>query len=182
MKQKCVQFHTSKSFAQTLKIFKKEKLEIIFYNPLVKFYLEELTIEEQISWIEANQKDTADFDRFLKKHSEKFENFVNKIIEVRKQTKELVKLYRDNPSSYKTSEKYEQMIKSKKKLNDDFNFNLLYYYWYNHLQEDIKISCSCIIAKKGTTVVRYLEFKTDPVVTITGPKAANLKSSLEKKF
>ena len=182
MKQKCVQFHTSKSFAQTLKIFKKEKLEIIFYNPLVKFYLEELTIEEQISWIEANQKDTADFDRFLKTQSGKVENMVNNMMEVRKQTKELVKLYRDNPSSYKTSEKYEQMIKSKKKLNDDFNFNLLYYYWYDHLKENINVSCSCIIAKKGTTVVRYLEFKRDPVVTITGPKAANLKSSLEKKF
>jgi len=182
MKQKCVQFHTSKSFAQTLKIFKKEKLEIIFYNPLVKFYLEELTIEEQISWIEANQKDTADFDRFLKTQSGKVENMVNNMMEVRKQTKELVKLYRDNPSSYKTSEKYEQMIKSKKKLNEDFNFNLLYYFWYNHLQEDIKVSCSCVIAKKGTTVVRYLEFKTDPVITITGPKASSLKSSLEKKF
>ena len=182
MKQKCVQFHTGKSFSQTLEIFKKEKLEIIFHNPHIRFYFEELTIEEQISWIEVNQKETAYYDRYLKKHGGKFENFINKIIEVRKQTKELVKLFRDNPSSYKTSEKYEQMIKSKKKLNDDFNFNLLYYFWYNHLQEDIKVSCSCIIAKKGTTVVRYLEFKTDPVVTITGPKAANLKSSLEKKF
>jgi len=182
MKQKCVQFHTGKSFTQILEIFKKEKLEIIFHNPHIIFYLGELTIEEQISWIEANQKETAYYDRFLKKHSGKFENFVNKIIEVRKQTKELVKLYRDNPSSYKTSEKYEQMIKSKKKLNEDFNLNSLYLLWINHLQNDAKIICSCIIAKKGTTVVRYLEFETDPVITITGPKAASLKSSLEKKY
>jgi len=74
------------------------------------------------------------------------------------------------------------MIKSKKKLNEDFNLMSLYLLWFNHIKNDIRVICSCIIAKKGTNVVRYLEFETDPVITITGPKAASLKSSLEKKF
>ena len=34
----------------------------------------------------------------------------------------------------------------------------------------------------GTDIIRYLSFEQDPVLTITGPNATNLKSSLEKQF
>ena len=55
-------------------------------------------------------------------------------------------------------------------------------YRLRDIRLDDRIRCSCIIARKGDDIVRYLEFQKDPIVTITGPKAANLKSSLEKKF
>jgi len=45
-----------------------------------------------------------------------------------------------------------------------------------------KIRCSILIAKTGTDVVRYLSFLNDPIISITGVNAKNLKSTLEKKF
>jgi hypothetical protein len=44
------------------------------------------------------------------------------------------------------------------------------------------IRCSLLVAKKGDNTVRYLSFKRDPILTITGPEAKNLKSTLQSKF
>jgi len=44
------------------------------------------------------------------------------------------------------------------------------------------IRCSLLVAKKGDNTVRYLSFKRDPILTITGPNASKLKSTLENKF
>jgi len=45
-----------------------------------------------------------------------------------------------------------------------------------------RIQCSLLIAKKGDNTVRYLSFMRDPILTITGPEAKNLKLTLESKF
>jgi len=46
------------------------------------------------------------------------------------------------------------------------------------------VSCSCIIGQKNGNMVRYLEFleNNDPIVSISGPNAIELKPGLEKKF
>ena len=183
MQQKCIQFHTLKSFPQTLEIFEKEKLEIIFRSQNTHIDFADLTIEEQISWIQTREKKYMQrCDKFLKRHSGKFENLFESLTDLRKQTKELVKLYRSNPLSYKTSEKYEQFNEERKKLVEKYDYNALYDLLVHHFHDGLSVYCSCIIARKGNNVVRYLSFKKDPIVTIMGSKASGLKSSLESKF
>src|SRR3972149_9302656 len=151
MQQKCLQFHTSKSFHETLKILEKEKLEIIFQSTSCRISFTELTMEEKISWIEEREKDMTRCDEFLKNHSGKFDSFFESMMDFRKQSKELVNLHKSSPTSYKTSEKYEQFIKARDKLRGKWDFLALYDIWVDHLRFSRSIvSCSCIIAKKGT--------------------------------
>ncbi len=185
MQQKCLQFHTSKSFPQTLKILEKEKLEIIFQSTRCRIDFTELTVEEQISWIEEREKYMKRCDELLKKNRGKYESYFEGIISFRAQTKELLKLHKHSPSSYKTSEKYEQFIKKGKKLRESFDFMRLFVYlsdFSDQIPLRTEVTCSCIIAKKGTNLVRYLSFERDPIVTIIGSKASSLKSTLEKQF
>ena len=181
MQQKCLQFHTSKSFDETLKILEKEKLEIIFKSNNCYINFVELTTDEQISWIEEEEKDMEDCDNFLKKNSGKYDSFFESIADFREQTKELVKLYQSNPSSSKISEKYEQFIKARENLNITW-ISGLSPLWTYHLRPKASVNCSCIIAMKGTNFVRCLAFETDSILTIAGHNATNLKSTLEKKF
>lgn len=181
MQQKCFQFHTSKSFPQTLKILEKEKLEIIFQSNRCQIDFTELTIEEQISWIEEREKDMNRCDELLKKHRGKYESYFESIISFREQTKELLKLHKRSPSSYKTSEKYDQLIKARKKLSGTWDSLRLYAY-LSHQIPTTSAACSCILAKKGTNLIRYLSFESDPIVTIIGSKASYLKLTLESKF
>jgi len=182
MQQKYLQFHTSKSFSQTLEILEKEKLEIIFQSNECRIDFTELTIEEQISWIEANEEHMKHYDMFFKKQGGNLESYFESIMDFRKQTKELVKLHRNNPSSYKTSEKYDQFIKAWEKVKGKYDFRPVYHYSQEYLKPNVRVSCSCIIAKKGTNLVRYLSFESDPIVTIIGSKASDLKTSLKSKF
>ncbi len=182
MKQKCVQFHTIKSYYNTLKILKKEEFEILFSDTTADIDFESLTIEEQISWIETMENDQKHYDKFLKKHAGKFDDFFESVMDFRKQTVDLVKSYRNNPSSYKTSEKFEHFIKMRKKISNGINLNTLFFLGNEIFRDHMKVRCSCIIAKKGTNIARYLSFQKDPIVTLIGPKAKNLKSYLEKKF
>jgi len=182
MQQKCIQFHTSKSFPQTLKIFEKEKLEIILHAERTYIDFADLTIGEQISWIKTREKRMQRCDKFLKKHSGKFENLFECLTDLRKQTKELLKLYKSNPLGYKTSEKYEQFIEERKKLVEKYDYGALYDLLSDHFHDGLSVYCSCIIARKENNVVRYLAFKKDPIVTIMGSNVFGLKSSLESKF
>ena len=182
MQQKCLQFHTSKSFPQTLKILEKEKLEIIFQSNRCQIDFTELTVEEQISWIEEREKDMNRCDEFLKMNRGKYESYFESIIGFREQTKELLKLHKHSPSSYETSEKYEQFIKAREKLNGTWDFLKLYAFLSHQIPSGTIAVCSCIIAKKGTNLVRYLSFESDPIVTIIGSKASDLKTSLKSKF
>ena len=182
MLQKTIQFHTSKSFPQTLKIFNKEKLEIIFHSERLHMNFMDLTLEEQISWIKTREKYLRHSDEFLKKHSGKFENLFDSLRDLRTQTKELLELYKTEPLSYKTSEKYEQFNRERKQLMEKYDYNALYDLLSHHFRDGLSVYCSCIIARKGPNLVRYLSFKRDPIVTIIGSKASDLKTSLESKF
>ena len=181
MKQKYVQFHTSKSYKETLDIFKKEKIEIIFRSASANIYFADLTVEEQISWIETREKYLKYCDQFLKKYNGQFENLYQNVISFRTLTKELITSYRTNPSSYKTSEKYEQFNKKREQLSK-IDYNAMYNVWTLYFRNNPFVYCSCIIAKKGTNYVRYLSFRKDPIVTIIGSKSTDLKLTLEKKF
>ena len=182
MQQKCLQFHTSKSFPQTLKILEKEKLEIIFQSTSCDIDFTELTVEEQISLTEERENDMKRCDELLKKNRGKYESYFESMISYRDQTKELLKLHMHSPSSNKTSEKYVQFIKAREKLNGAYDLLSLYAYLSNQIPLMTQATCSCIIAKKGTNLVRYLSFESDPIVTIIGSKASDLKTTLESKF
>jgi len=182
MLQKCIQFHTSKSFPQTLKILKKEKLEILFHSERIRLDFTELTVEEQITWIQTRERYLRRSDEFLKQHNGKFENLFDSLKDLRTQTKELVKLYRSDPLSYKTSEKYEQFNKAREQLRKKYDYDALYDLLSHHFHEGLSVYCSCIIAKKGNNLVRYLSFKRDPIITIQGPESIAVKAILISKF
>ena len=181
MKQKCVQFHTIKSYYNTLKILKKEGFEIVFADRFCRLDLNLLTIEEQISWLETIEKDNKPMDKTLKKYAEDIENTFQSLIGFRKLTKNLIKSYRANPSSFETSKKYEQFIKTRDELRTKIDVQSLFFWWNDNMTLHRGIRCSCIVAKKGTSLVRYLSFQADPIVTLF-TTSKNLKSSLEKKF
>ncbi len=46
------------------------------------------------------------------------------------------------------------------------------------------VECSCIIGQKNGNLIRFIEFlkNDDPIVTISGPNALELKPGLEQKF
>lgn len=193
MKQKYVQFHTEKSYRQTLEIFKKEKLEIVFQSNRCTINIEDLSIEELVSHLETKKKDEKQWNDFVNHARERFDIFVEYLVDFKKQTKEFVKLYRNDPKSYNASEKYEQFMMAKKKLRGCHIFHsneISGISWYGTflsmmntlLPLEQEIYCSCIIAKKEKSLVRYVSFLRDPIVTITGPKPNLLKLTLEKKF
>ena len=182
MLQKSVSFHTSKSFPQSLEILKKARLEILFHAEGIHFDFMELTVEEQISWLQTREKFLRRSDEFLKKHSGNFENLFDSLKDLRKQTKELIKLYRSRPLNYQTSEKYEQFNKARQQLMKKYDYEPLYDLLSHHFRDGLSVYCSCIIAKKGNNLVRYLSFKRDPIITIQGPESRAMKAILTTRF
>ena len=43
-------------------------------------------------------------------------------------------------------------------------------------------NCSVLMARKGDNILRYVDFQGDPVITITGPDAEDLRQSLKKRL
>lgn len=189
MQQKSVYLHTTKNVKQAEKILKNAGMEIVFRCDDTSMDLKELSTEERICWFEHIDEQ---FKRALKEFEQSgklieslkkgLQSFSNEIVE-------FTELFKNDPKSYKTSQKYEKFVKKVTRFHKPAipieifkstsrgmrNLELL---------AGKKISCSCILARKDNNLIRYLEFleNNDPILTISGPKATNLKTSLQRKF
>ena len=185
MKQKSVYLHTDKDLERTNYLLKQQGMEIIFKSSSAYLHFWDLTNEEKASFIETNAEELESLLKGFENGDKIVKDLVKKMKTHREDAAEFVKLLRAEPKSFKTSQKFETYNKSRKafaKQMDVYNkVSFLRMRYFDYLPMSA-VNCSILIAKKGTELVRYLSFKKDPVLTITGPKAAKLKSSLEKKF
>jgi len=183
MKQECVHFHTEKDLKQTEEIMVKEKMEIIFRSDDTYLSIHNLSAEEKIAYLEATIPQTKCGNNKLQHAIQLFNKVEKRSMEFVKDIEELIKTMKENPNSFKTNQMFNEILKTSDKFrskNDQVNGFSFYRYAYN-LPKEI-IHCRCIIAKVNNNIIRYLEFLDAPIITITGPKASNLKSSLEGKF
>jgi len=181
MEQKLVYLHTDKNLEETEEILKKQGMEIILFTDTLYLNFSDMTEEEQLSYLktlEADFEDTAD----------QLEIQDKEIQIIARKGYSFSKGFREILNSLKNS-KNTDAIKHFQHLQDELEKIRHLSYSLSHLGQRArsvhlieKIHCSCLIAKMGTDIIRYLAFKNDPVLTITGPNAHNLKSTLESKF
>jgi len=183
LQQKLEYFHTEKDLKQTEEILIKEKMEIIFRSDDTYLSIHNLNSEEKIAYLEATIPITKCGNKQLQNAIQLFNKVEKRSMEFVKDIEELIKTMKENPNCFKTYLMFNDILKTSDKLrskNDQVNGFSFYRYAHN-LPTGI-IRCRCIIAKTNNNIVRYLEFLDDPVITITGPNASNLKSSLQAKF
>ena len=187
MQQQCVYFHTEKEPKETENILKKEKMQIIFKTNQVEMRLQDLTEEEKNGWqkfeverIIDTIKSLEEYDRKRQEHFEKLKSAKNEMIKFIQSCKNDV-----------AKAKVNKAIREKLMESLEHAGSREMYITESILMDDIptfsrnnRIICSCIIAKQGENFVRYLQFleNQDPVLTITGPNADSIKSTLEEKF
>ena len=181
MKQQCIYLHTTKDLAETETILKNEGMQIVFQSDDAEIKFSDMTEEEKISWLKSMHEDLDVQIIDMESNRTAFQLEINFI---EKKFVDVVNLLKDDNYS-NVDEKYKKIVKEMSEIDQ-------HYYktgdWRNCVTIDhgiirqSKLRCSCLIAKTGTDVVRYLSFLNDPILTITGKNATNLKSSLEGKF
>jgi len=183
MEQKLVYLHTDKNLEEAKQILEQEEMEILLKTDTMYIDFSDMTEEEQSSWIKLMKDDLEDAVDDLEIFYRKIQLF--------------------NKKNYTTPENVRKMFEALSKSNDfvlsqahrdlireivEFGRKTRHISYVTRFgTRNIErfgegIRCSCIIARKGTDIVRYLEFLKDPIITINGPNATSLKSSLEKQF
>jgi len=187
MKQECVFFHTEKSPKETEKILKNEKMQVIFKSENAQLRLKDMTEEEKISWQNFQDEQMASYLKRIKELRDDwkthFENFESR--------------YNEFSNCLESYRKEGNRAEINKAIREKFGENIRHgsmreLYLIERLMEgdvpnildNSEIHCSCIVAKQGENIVRYLKFleNKDPILTITGPRADNLKTSIRGKF
>jgi len=197
MEQKLVYLHTEKNLEETEEILKQQGMEIIVQVPTAYLSFDELTEEEKKSYLLEVEKDLM--QQFISNEAilAKFRNQMKSYDSFKKSVFESLKTMKKSPTQIRNSNTYA-------KYSDCLrNLGYIFHNCYASM-EDVAdplgsslrssgrpstggvssgpIRCSLLVAKKGDNIVRYLSFMTDPVLTITGPDAKNMKSTLEGKF
>jgi len=176
MQQQCVFFHTTKNLAESNEILKQEGMQIILKTNSLYLDFEDMNEEEQKSWLKEIRGDLEDAADDIDMFYKKLERFHSQKEEFPKNIRNLID---ELPQSdFVLSGQHKKIVQ---KLVEHFT------YYNNFRTRDIQrfgqgIRCSCIIARQGDDIVRYVEFLSDPVVTVISKNAAKLKSVLEKKF
>ncbi len=199
MSQQCVHLHTTRELDATERILKMQGMEIIVQSNNAKLRFSDLTDEEKKSYmlevekelkehLESNEKTLKKFGMFMKDYS----MFKKSIFA----SLDLIK----NSNVIRTTKAYEKYSSNITSLAHSFMdcYNGMYQIshplglvptsWRRTQNSSVAIGtigtirCSLLVAKKGDNTVRYLSFKRDPILTITGPDAKNLKSTLQSKF
>lgn len=187
MQQQCVYFHTEKEPKETENILKKEKMQIMFKSERVLLRVQDLTDEEKDSWQKFQLEQINSFIERIEIIEHASQENSEKVKSVNKELFKFIHSCKNDVGNAKVNktigERLNQILKNLS--HQDVYYaerNLIYEIPY-HLGNN-KIICSCIIAKQGENFVRYLKFNEyqDPVLTITGPNADLIKSTLEEKF
>ena len=201
MSQQCVHFHTNKELNTAEDILKMEGMEIIIQSNNATLLFSDLTDEEKKSYMIEVEKELKEHFQFSEKILKEFGMLLKDYRKFEKSTFESLKLMKNNPGKILRSKMYDKYSSNMTSLwtaLSDCSYRM------RHLADPLgygigvprrrsehnsmstvsigRIQCSLLIAKKGDNTVRYLSFMRDPIITITGPKAKNLKSTLKGKF
>jgi len=183
MEQQSVYLHTGISFEEASEIFKDQGWEIIYKSHNDEIYFDTLTEDEKISWLEAFEGSIKTQTHNLHKHDKKDGSFIISTDKVKQRFEKVYDMLKNKQIS--VPEKYESIV-SEMRIIDEIIGQVTG--WLNYIFErgypiyERKLQCSRIIAKKGSEKIQYLEFFADPIITVTGPKAASAKSTLESIF
>jgi len=182
MQQKLVYLHTEKNLEDTKEILKQQGMEIILKTKYLSLSFSDLTEEEQLSYLktlEPHLEYTADQ---LEMQEKQIDILARKGNSLSKRVRELLNSL-NTPNNTDKIKLFQDLLEEDKKiLNLGFKISEIGQNSRDIHHLDRRIECSCLIAKMGTDVIRYLAFKNDPIITITGPNAITLKSTLEKSF
>ena len=180
MEQKLVHLHTEKELKETEEILKQQGMEIILKTDYLSLDFFDMTEEEQVSYLKTLDEQLEDSAVQLEIQEKEIALVASK--------KSLTKKYRELLKSYDNSNNADK-IKLFPRLREEYykvqkRGHILYDISHRsrEIRLDRRITCSCLIAKMGTEIIRYLAFNHDPVLTIKGPNATSLKSSLQSKF
>jgi len=198
MSQQCVHFHTNKELNTAEDILKMEGMEIIIQSNNATLLFSDLTDEEKKSYMIEVEKELKEHFQFSEKILKEFGMLLKDYPKFEKSTFESLKLMKNNPGEILRSKmyaKYSSNMTSLWTALSDCSYRM------RHLADPLgygigvprrrsehnsvsigRIECSLLVAKKGDNTVRYLSFMRDPILTITGPNASKLKSTLEKQF
>ena len=205
MSQQCVHLHTTRELDETERILKMQGMEIIVQSNHANLRFSDLTAEEKKSYVLEIEKE---FKEQLKLNEKTFKNFGMVMKDYSSFKNEIFgsfNLLKNNPGKFKMSQKhYDFSVKINllgyamincsqgiENIVDPFHLiprelASLGHGSSRHFPTNgismATIRCSLLVAKKGDNTVRYLSFKRDPILTITGPEAKNLKSTLQSKF
>ena len=180
MEQKYLYLHTEKTLADTEEILKSEGMQIVFKSDYTNIKFSDMTEGEKLGWCKALEGNLPLQISLLEKKRKQFEK---KIELTEKKLVDVFNLIKDvNTDNVDT--KFEDIVKNRLNLGPFYVDMDLRRQWdvIDNGVTNSTINCSCLIAKTENDVVRYLSFLDDPVLSISGPTAANLKLSLEKQF
>jgi len=186
MQQQCVYFHTEKEPKETEKILKKEKMQIMFKSEQVILRLQDLTDEEKDSWEKYQLEQINSFIERIDILEHTSQENLKKVKSANKELFKFIHSCKNDVGKINVNKAIEERLNQ---ILKNISYEDMYMAERNLMVEipylfENKISCSCIIAKQGENFVRYLQFIAyqDPVLTITGPNADSIKSTLEEKF
>ena len=183
MQQQCVYLHTFKNINEAEKIMKENGMTIILKQKSTYIEVNEMNEEEKRSYLETIKDEFVETLEEIGKAEINGELYFKQLQMMKSTIFEILDLFDKTPNNQQVNEKFEILLVGMGKVNEIIEaFDKIRNLRYSLIRVGHRPSCSIIIAKKGEEIIRYLEFEKDPVITITGPNATNLKSSLESKF
>jgi len=182
MKQECVYLHTFKNLQEAETILQENGFAVISKLNDIFLDVNEMNDEEKRSYLETIRNEFSETLEEIGSAEVTGEVYFKKLQMLKRTIFEIVDLL-DKTSNQQVIEKFNLLLAETKKINDIIEvFDKLTRTRYSIIHVDHRPKCSMLIAKKGEEIIRYLEFDEDPVITINGPNAINLKSTLEKLF
>ena len=183
MQQQCVYFHTFKNIDAAERILKENGMSIILKQKNTYMDVSEMNDEEKRSYLETIKNEFAETLEEIGRVEINGELYFKQLQMMKSTIFEIFDLFGKTSSNQQINEKFDLLLAQIKKVNNVVDiFDKFRNLRYAHIRAGHRPSCSILIAKKGDEIIRYLEFEKDPVITVTGPNATNLKSSLESKF
>jgi len=183
MEQQCVYFHTEKEFSIANEILETDGVEILFTAKSAEIPMSSLTVEEKDAWNDSlleNIVSVPEFGRRIKS----LEIGISYMQEERNLLLELQKQFHKDPHDKTALQALKRsLMRSSGRDRNRNRFPSSELFDMNEMVQDT-VKCSCIIGKKDGNMIRYIEFleNKDPIVTISGPNALELKPRLEQKF
>jgi len=185
MEQQCVYFHTEKEFSTANTILETDGVEILFAAESVEIPIRNLTAEEKDAWYDSLINEMVESLPGLERSIKSLEIQISVMQEQKNDLSEIQRALhkdKDNRNAIKTllasmrKSTRTNLMRGRRRFRP-FDFSM------RDLFSDT-VECSCIIAKKNENIIRYIEFlaNKDPIVTISGPNAMDLKPGLEQKF
>jgi len=200
MSQQCVHLHTTRELDATERILKMQGMEIIVQSNHANLRFSDLTDEEKKSYMLEVEKELKEQLEFNEKTLKGFGMLMKDYSKFKKSIFASLDLIKNSNGKIRTTKAYEKYSSNIMSLGNSFMdcfhgmnriafpLDLVPISWRRTQNSSVvngtigTIRCSLLVAKKGDNTVRYLSFKRDPILTITGPEAKNIKLILRSKF